>query len=114
MYIMTNVFPPPGNPAIIIFFTKPVFIKSKYELIDSTHTLISKSCSLYEASVCVGVFLKLTTGSQYKGSSMVELSNLSRGGTWHLLCAYPSSQIAAWAISFLNYFLIAKKNHHVQ
>ena len=67
MYIMTNVFPPPGNPAIIIFFTKLVFIKSEYEFIDSTHTLIAKSCSLYEELDCVGIFVKLTTGSQYKG-----------------------------------------------
>ena len=74
-------FPPPGNPAIIIFFTKPVLIKSKYEVIDSTHNLIEKSCSLYEASVCVEVFLKSTTGSQSKGSLIVALSNSSRGGT---------------------------------
>ena len=74
-------FPPPGNTAIIIFFTKPVLIKSKYELIYSTHTLIVKSCSYYEASVCVGVFLKFTSGSQSKGSSIVALSNPSRGVT---------------------------------
>ena len=41
-YIMTNVFPPPVNTAIIILFTKPLFITYKYELIDSTHTLIEK------------------------------------------------------------------------
>ena len=64
---MTNVFPPPVNPEIIIFFTKPVFIKSKYEFIDSIHNLIVKSCSLYEESDCVGIFVKLTTGSQSKG-----------------------------------------------
>ena len=80
MYIIPNVFPPPGNTEIIILFVKKVFIKSKYELIDSTHTLIAKSCSSYEASVYVGVFLKLTNGYQYKGSLIVELSNLPSGG----------------------------------
>ena len=73
MYIMEKN-PPPGNLEMFIFFAKPVFIKYKYELIDSTHTLIEKMCSSYKASVYVGVFLKLTTGSQYKGSSIVELS----------------------------------------
>ena len=53
---MKNDFPPLGNPAIIILFTKPVLIKSKYEFINSTHTLIAKSSSLNEASVYVGVF----------------------------------------------------------
>ena len=60
-------FTPPVNTAIIIFLTKPVFIKSKYELIDSKHTLIAKICSLYEASVCVGFFMKFKTVSQSKG-----------------------------------------------
>ena len=81
----------------------PVFIKYKYELIDSTHILIVKSFSSYEASVCVGVFLKLTTGYQSKGSSIVESSNFSGGGTLHL----------PRAVSFL-IFLIAQNNHHVQ
>ena len=67
MFIMTNVLPPPVNTAIIIFFTKTVLIKSKYELIYSTHTLIEKRCSSYEALISVGY--------QYKGSSIVELSN---------------------------------------
>ena len=91
MYIMTNVFLPPGNPAIIVLFTNPLLIKSKYELTDSTHTLIANCCSLYEASVCVGVFLNLTKGSQSKGSSIVVLSNQSRGGTWNIPYASPSS-----------------------
>ena len=67
MYIMKNIFAPPGNTKIIIFSTKPVFINSKYELSDSTHTLIEKICSSYESSVCIEVFMKLTNGSQYKG-----------------------------------------------
>ena len=104
MYITKNVFTPPVNTAIIIFFMKPVFIKSKYEWIDSTHTLITKSYSFYEASVCIGVFLKVKTLSQYKGSSIVALSNSPRGGNWHLLCASPNSRIAAWTISFLILF----------
>ena len=105
---MTNVFPPPVNPAIIILFTKPVFIKSKYELIYSKHTLIAESCSLYEASIYVGFFLKFTTGYQSKGSSIVKFSNSSRELTWHLPCVSPSSQITAWTISFFNYFLISQ------
>ena len=78
---MTNIFQPLGNTAIIILFAKPLVIKYKYELIDSTHTLIENSCSLYEASVCVGVFLKMTTGYQSKGSSILALSNSPRGRT---------------------------------
>ena len=97
---MNNIFPPPGNTAIIILFTNTVFIKYKYESIDSTHTLIEKICSLYEASVCVVFFLKFTTGYQSKGSSIVALSNSPRGGTWHLPCASPISQIFSWTISF--------------
>ena len=102
---MTNIFPPPGNPAIIIFSTKPLFIKYGYELIDSAHNFIANICSSYEASVCVGVFLILTTGSQPKCSLIVLLSNSSRGGTWHLPCASPISQIAAWTVSLFNSYL---------
>ena len=98
MYIMKNVFTPPVNTAIIIFFTKPLFIKSKYELIYLTHTLIEKSCSLYKASVCVGVFLKLTTVLQSKGSSIVASSNSPMGGNLHLPCASPILKISAWTI----------------
>ena len=76
---MKNVFPPPGNTAITILFTNPVFIISRYELIYSTHTLIANSFYMYEASVCVVVFLRLTTVPQSKGSSMLALSNSSRG-----------------------------------
>ena len=91
MYI-TKKNPLPGNPVIITFFTKPVLIKSKHEWVDSTHTSIVKRFSSYEASVCVGVFLKLTNGYQSKGSSAVALSNLSgEGGNWHLSCASPNS-----------------------
>ena len=94
MYTMKYVFPLPGDHAIIIFFTNPVLIESKYEFINLTHTLITRSCSSYEASVCVGFFLKLTTGSQSKGLSIVALSNSSRGRTWHLTCTFPNSRIA--------------------
>ena len=104
MYIMTSVFPPPGNPAIIKLFTKPVFIKSKYEFIDSTPTLITNCCYTYEASVFVEVFLKLTTGSQSKGSSIVSLSNSSRGGTWHLMYASHKLMLGLYHfLLFLNY-----------
>ena len=98
MYIMKNVFPSPGNPAIIILFTKPVFIKYKYKLINLTHTLIAEFVSLYEASIYVGVFVKLKTGFQYKGSSIVVLCHSSRRGTWHPQCASTNSQITAWNI----------------
>ena len=99
---------------MIIFFKNPVLIINKYELIDSTHPVIADSCSSYEASICVGMFLKMTTGSQYKGSSIVELSNSSRRGTWHIPYAFPSSQISAWLISFLNKILKLSKRFHVQ
>ena len=98
-------FPPSGNPAIMIFFTNPVFIKYKYEMIDLTHTLITKIGSSYEASVRVGYFLKLTT---VYGSLIVALSNSSNssgeGGNWHLPCASPNSRISAWTILFLILF----------
>ena len=58
--------------------------------------------------------MKLTTGYQSKGSSIVALSNSSRGVTWHLPCESPSSRIAAWTISFLIIFKTAQKLHHVQ
>ena len=106
---MTNVFPLQGNPAIIIFFTNPVFIKSKYEFIYSTHTLIGKSCSLYEASIYVGFFLKFTTGYQSKGSSIVALSKSSWGGTYHLPYVSPICLISACVVSFLTLFLISQK-----
>ena len=64
---MTDSFPSPVNPSITIFFAKLVWIKSKYEFIDSTHTLNEIFCPSYESSVCVGVFVKLATGSQTKG-----------------------------------------------
>ena len=96
---------PPGNPAVIVFLTNPVFIKSKYELIDSTHTPIAKRCSSCEVSVCVGLFLQSTTRYQYKVTSMVALSNSKKGRvTCHLQCASPNSRISYWDISYLNYF----------
>ena len=110
-----NSFSPPVNPAIIIFFTKPVLIKSKYELIDSTHTLILKCFPSFEASACVGLFLKFKIGYQSKGSSIVELSNSSRGGVGvHIRCSSLNSQIAALTITFLILFSISQKLHHVK
>ena len=95
---------------------QPVFIKSKYELNDSTHTLILKRFSSFEASACVGLFLKLKTGYQSKGSSIVELSDSSRGGGGgvHIRCSSPNSQIAALNIPFLILFSISQKLHHVE
>ena len=114
MITVDRCFPPQGNPAITTFFTNPGLIKSEYELIDSTHTLNEKSCYLYKASVCVGVFLELTTGYQSKGSSIVELINSSIERTWHITCTSPNSLIADWTISFFNYLLNYSKIHHVQ
>ena len=112
---MTIFFLPPGDLVIIILFTKPVFIKFKYEFIYSTHTLIAKICSSYEASVCVGVFMKLTTGSQSKGSSIVALNKSSRGGGLGIYRAHLlTHELMLGLYYFLIIFLIAQKIHHVQ
>ena len=105
MYIMTNVLPPPVNTAIIIFFTKTVLIKSKYELIYSTHNLIVKRCSSYEASICVGF--------QYKGSSIVALGNSSRGVPGIYRAHIITKQLLLGLYQYLN-FLNFSITYHIQ